>query len=235
MEKKRLIQHHLCFLKQNRGVHKSFKNVEVIVSKRKEFNISFVLDKIFDLKMESDFLYIPDESNIFPKPTYFLVNNITYMTASFEVVKKWSENPSIQVKKVERLDELEAFSEVQVRGFNESEEAYLDWFPWLQEMNIQGFGFENQHYFVAYLDEVPVGVCLIVEDEEIYGLYAIATNPKYRKQGVATTIMKKSIERCQPKNNTVLALQVLSGSRAEHLYRKLGFKKECSFNMYLRK
>lgn len=232
MNKKRLIQHHLCFLKQNRGTHQSFKNVETIVSERTEFNISIILDKDFSLEHPSDFLYIPDEGEIVPESTYALVNNITYMTASSEVVSEWDENSSILVKKVENLDDLEVFSEVQVRGFNETEETYLDWYPWLRTMNVQGFGFENQHYFIAYIDEVPVGVCLIVEDKEIYGLYAIATNPNYRKQGVATTVMKKSLEACQLPKDSVLALQVLSSSGAERLYRNLGFAKEFSLDMY---
>lgn len=232
MNKKRLIQHHLCFLRQNRGRHQSFKNIETLVSQRTEFNISIILDKNFNLELDSEFLYIPDESDIIPENTYALVNNITYMTASSEVVGEWDENSSILVKKVENLDDLEVFSEVQVRGFNETEEAYSDWYPWLRVMNVEGFDYENQHYFIAYIDEVPVGVCLIVEDEEIYGLYAIATNPNYRKQGVATTVMKKSLEACQLPKDSVLALQVLSSSGAERLYRNLGFVKEFSFDMY---
>ncbi|CAL2101125.1 putative N-acetyltransferase domain-containing protein [Tenacibaculum sp. 190130A14a] len=232
MNKKRLIEHHLCFLKQNRGIHQCFKNIETIVSQRREFNISIILDQKFDLEIESEFLYIPDDTNIIPETNYSLVNNITYMTASSEVISSWNENIAITVKKVTTPTDLEVFSEVQVRGFNETDEAYSDWYPWLRTQNVEGFTYENQHYYIAYINEVPVGVCLIVEDKKIYGLYAIATNPKYRKQGVATTIMKKSLEACQLPKDSILALQVLSSSGAERLYKNLGFVKEFSLNMY---
>jgi len=85
--------------------------------------------------------------------------------------------------------------------------------------------FTNQLKKKANLAHIAVGTCLSVDSDSIYGIYAVATLPKYRKGGIATTIMKSALVNCIAIKNQNFAPQTIKDSKAEKLYLHSGFKK----------
>ncbi len=233
MTNEQLLNHHLCFLEQNRGSRRVEVKNEIISSDKDSFNITFFLDNSEDftrVNIGSRMIYLPswinNKDKLLAKNKYSKTGSLTYMSANSSVLKKWKFNDDITIKKVTNNSDLEIFSTVQSKGFCETDEVFNEWHPWLRNKNFEGYEFKNQFFFIASINEEPVGVCLLIENEGIYGIYAVATHPKFRKKGVATTTMKKALEDCINGENANLTLQVMTGSYAEKLYENLGFKED---------
>jgi ribosomal protein S18 acetylase RimI-like enzyme len=119
---------------------------------------------------------------------------------------------------------METFSELQSRGFLENQEAYATWHPWLRAANFKNLQNKDQYFFIAEIDGTPAGVVLMIVHEGIAGIYAVATPPQFRKNGVSTSILKHAVIEAKKLGCSTITLQVKNGSYAESLYRKLGFK-----------
>jgi ribosomal protein S18 acetylase RimI-like enzyme len=222
---KELMNHHICFLNQNRGVYYMENKNPVIKSEIDSFDITFYINNIPLTEISTKMIYLPN----WVDKSEELIDNTTkqdeiiYMSADYNVLQNWQINPDIKVKRVLNHSDLETFSTIQSWGFCETKEVFDQWYPWLRKKNFESFDFKNQFFYVSYLNNEPAGVSLIIENEGIYGIYAVATHPSFQKQGVATTTMKKALKDCIQSENYRLTLQVSKNSYAQRLYTKLGF------------
>lgn len=229
MKNKKLLNNHICFLEQNRGL-KRYENENIIISSNVDnFDITFLINECqFDL--DSKMIYLPeftiDSNQIIESYKTKKIADLTYMSANSNILKEWKTNNDIKTKKVMNDSDLELFSIIQSKGFCETEKIYNEWYPFLRQKNFEGVLFKNQHFFIAYLADEAVGTCLIVDSDNIYGVYAVATLPEHRKKGIATSVMKSALINCMNSKIQNLTLQTIKSSNAESLYLHLGFKKE---------
>jgi ribosomal protein S18 acetylase RimI-like enzyme len=229
MKNKQLLNNHICFLEQNRGLKRYENKNTVISSDVDNFDITFLNNK-YQSDFHTKMIYLPEwttDSNQTIKPDKVeKIADLIYMSANSNILKEWNTNNSIVTKKVISDPDLELFSIVQSRGFCETDEIYNEWFPFLRKKNFEGTLFKNQHFFIAYIADKAVGTCLIIDSNDTYGIYAVATLPEYRKKGIATSVMKSALVNCMNIKIQNLTLQTMKDSNAEKLYVNLGFKKE---------
>lgn len=225
MNKQNLLEHHIHFLSKHRGERESLEQVEFIHSEKPSFNIAFPRSLESIEKISSLFqIYLPDwisekeQSGFSQNKT----GSITYMILP-EQKNNWNRNNKIVIKKAVSLSDIEDFSLVQGKGFCETEDIFNEWHPWMREKNISNLNDINQNFYIAYENKKPVGVCLCIYHNNIVGIYAVATLPECRKQGISTSIMLQIIEDGVKNNVSLITLQVATNSYAHSFYRHLGF------------
>jgi len=92
------------------------------------------------------------------------------------------------------------------------------------------FNDENIHFYLAFLCEKPVATSMLFTSAGIAGLYLISTLPEHRNRGIGKTITLASLltaEKMGFKIGGLFATQL-----GEMVYRRLGFKKFCNFDIY---
>lgn len=229
MNKRDLLEHHLHFLSKHRGRRESLSQKEVIHSDKADFNLVFPLVTKELNQIDNAFtIYLPDwvEKEKGCKLNRKKSDSISYMILSKKEIPG-NINKNLTFKRAASLTEIEDFSLVQARGFCETQAEFDEWHSWLQEKNICNLQDKKQFFYVAYLTQKPIGVSLAIINENLIGIYAVATLPEFRNQGISTTLLKKIIETHQ---KSLVTLQVTTNSYAHSFYRKLGFADifECS-------
>src|SRR5262249_42394879 len=116
----------------------------------------------------------------------------------------------------------EGFSAAQCAGFLETAEAHSQWANFLIEANQKNEGNSDVGFYVAYCDEKSAAGAIALKSHDCAGIYGVATDPKWRKQGLGTLLLEKILE--DFKDVGVIGLQVESESYAHNYYRKLDFK-----------
>lgn len=225
MNPRTLIEHHLYFLSTHRGNRESLEEIEFIHSDKPSFNIAFPFSAECIATTGSMFnIYLADWINAGEKTLIGLkkTGSITYMIFS-DKEKSWKINNNITAKKAGTKQDIEDFSLVQGKGFDETEEDFKIWYPWMRAKNLANFGNAQQSFYIGYDNEKPVGVCLSIIHNNIMGIYAVATLPEYRKQGISASIMKKAIQDAKKLNVHSVTLQVMTNSYAHKFYTHLGF------------
>lgn len=235
MKNEQLLNNQICFLQQNRG-SKHHVNKNIIISSEVDFfDITFlIIDELPTI--ESKMIYLPDWNSHSIQNTKSgcteKMADLTYMTASPIKLKEWNTNSAIITKKVISDYELELFSIIQTKGFCETEEIYNKRYPFFRKKNFDGVRFKNQHFFIAYMGEIAVSSCIIIDSNNVYGIYGLSTLPEYRKRGIATSIMKSALVNCINTKVQNFTLQTIKGSNAENLYLGLGFKKNFNCQIF---
>lgn len=89
---------------------------------------------------------------------------------------------------------------------------------------------ENIHLYLAFLCENPVATSMLFTSAGIAGLYLVSTLPEQRNRGIGKTITLAPLltaEKIGFKIGGLFATQL-----GEMVYRRLGFKKFCNFDIY---
>lgn len=147
----------------------------------------------------------------------------TYMTLGAGA-PTWRGMSGLDVRTATSADEIETFSDVQTRGFLEDGDDYAVWRAFLGDANTRNRQNPGQRFYVGFLDGAPVGVVLTVRTGATVGIYAVATLSEQRKRGVSTTLLQRAVADARSDGADEITLQVVSGSYAESLYAKLGFR-----------
>lgn len=220
-----LLDNHLYFLSHHRGILDSYPDADLIHSEKEFFNIIFLHspENIYSLP-DSYKIYIPDECVDCKKlpESYSQMGALSYMILPEHQVA-WKINLDISCKKVETMEDMEEFSRVQVRGFNESDTEYNEWHPWIRGYNMKNIQDPAQSFWIAYRENQPVGVCLTVRTKNCIGIYAVATLAEERNKGISTSVMASAIQHAGRQAGEHVSLQVFSNAYAHNFYRNLGF------------
>lgn len=98
---------------------------------------------------------------------------------------------------------------------------------WSKESYIQELSNPVAKYFIAKLDDKVVGFAgtwIVLDEAHITN---IAVHPNYRKQGIASKLLKELLSYCRKHRCTAFTLEVRSGNEAaKALYRKHNFKQD---------
>lgn len=80
--------------------------------------------------------------------------------------------------------------------------------------------------FVADVDGKAIGSTIVAKRGNIGHIQAVMVHPNFRRQGIATALVKTAINDIKDRKMARATLRVLSNNdAAKNLYRKLGFKK----------
>lgn len=127
----------------------------------------------------------------------------------------------VRVRSVSSSADMEAAVNLVIRGFGFPAEWKDALLGSLTE-EAETLGGET---FLGEIDGRTVGVASLVRTEDrIAGIYNVATDPEFRRRGVATALSLRCIEAFRGAGDEALTLQVLRGSDAQRLYEKLGFE-----------
>jgi len=139
-------------------------------------------------------------------------------------------NPHIQVKKVTNTSENEIYIDTYSRAFEtDPNDVYFDYSEgnvyqeiyrktWLDK-KVR----EKVHRFVAFYDGKPGAIGALYFNNGLGYLSEIGTDPKFRKQGMATAISIACLETANREKCKTIMLITEGNSPAYRLYKKLGF------------
>ena len=235
----KLLDNRLAFLATHRGVISQRDGVLFVESDQPEFKFA-ILGK--EAKVKS----IPSSVNLlkllpWSEATPAELRNIGFAPiagVSFMSLdpnhSPWKIRDDLQITQVQDAGQMDAFSYVQSRSFNENPESFARLYPWLKAANQRNLHNSHQGFYVGTLAEEPVGVVLTLTDGDIAGIYAVATLPSHRKKRISTTIMKRAVSEALTKGCCTITLQVAQDSPVEEFYRHLGFRRVFSTPMYRR-
>ena len=78
-------------------------------------------------------------------------------------------------------------------------------------------------HHLAYLDDVAVGTTTLISAKGIGCIYNVGVLEGYRRKGVATALMLRTMAESKDRGDHTLFLSVRKNSQAERLYESLGF------------
>jgi ribosomal protein S18 acetylase RimI-like enzyme len=79
--------------------------------------------------------------------------------------------------------------------------------------------------FVAEVDNRVVGTTMVNNRGSVGYISTVMVHPSYRKKGIATKLMKNTLNYVQKKKNRAVLHVIATNTAAKNLYIKLGFKK----------
>jgi N-acetylglutamate synthase-like GNAT family acetyltransferase len=234
-----LLDNHLAFLASHRGSISRNKDTLFIESDRPEFTYAILgqNSKLEELPLNVQTVqHLPwsetttDNLNEVGLKTTF---GLSYMMLG-ENLPEWRVRSDLHIERVKDTFGMDAFSDVQSRGFNETIESYEHWRSWLKAANYRNLQNPNQYFYIGTQSGVVVGVVLMVIEEKSAGIYAVATLPEHRKKGISTTIMKQAVAEARKIGLSTITLQVKQDSYVEDFYKHLGFKRIFTTGIYRR-
>jgi GNAT superfamily N-acetyltransferase len=79
-------------------------------------------------------------------------------------------------------------------------------------------------FYLACEGEEPVGIALAVREDDVAGIYSVATLKTHRGKGVASTLTARAVTDARRDGATLICLQTDTGSDAMRLYASMGFE-----------
>lgn len=96
--------------------------------------------------------------------------------------------------------------------------------PWSCNAFIQSLDADDTYFFIAELDEYPVGYYVAGNICDEVNLYTIAVEPSTRTKGIGSRLVEHLIATANSKNAVFIGLEVRkSNTTAIGLYEKFGF------------
>ncbi len=108
-------------------------------------------------------------------------------------------------------------------------------FPIAQAVYAQDRAWQGEyHGHVGLVNGRPAAIVATVVAAEAIGIYSLAADPVYRRQGFGEAVMRAAIEQVQ--QTTGIQRIVLQSTEAGYsLYRRMGFRDATRFSIYLTK
>jgi ribosomal protein S18 acetylase RimI-like enzyme len=86
------------------------------------------------------------------------------------------------------------------------------------------------HYYLGVLDDKPVATSLLYPGGGVAGIYNVATLPEARRQGIGSALTVAPLLQAHTWGYRIGTLQ--STPMGLNLYRRLGFREYCRFQVY---
>ena len=142
----------------------------------------------------------------------------------------------VSIQTVQSEAEADEFAAIQARGFLTADSPDREW--WRRcflAMARCNHADPNQTLLLARVGEKPVAVLLAVRAGGVAGIYAVATDPNFRREGLSTALLHRAGEDAVEKSAGPLVLQAMTGSYAEGFYARAGFELRYRCQMWRRR
>jgi ribosomal protein S18 acetylase RimI-like enzyme len=170
--------------------------------------------------------YPGDLATLLEARGFALVANTIGMAADVRALdEQVHTNASLLIKEVEDLHALNILCEVEMRGFDTSEEGAQRYYDTYANA---GFGPGTPwHHYIGWLRDVPVASASLLYHAGVAGIYGISTLPEARRQGVAAAMTLHQAR------DTGYRVAILSPTdMSETIYRRIGFRAYCTLQHY---
>lgn len=84
--------------------------------------------------------------------------------------------------------------------------------------------------YLLFVEDKPATSGIVVFHANVAGIYYVATDPRFRRRGLATTMMRYLLARARAKGYHIATLQ--ASEKGKSLYEHLGFTQICRFVEY---
>lgn len=92
---------------------------------------------------------------------------------------------------------------------------------------------ENERFYLAWLDDVPVGCLNEITEGDWAGIYAFGVLPAYRRQGIGRQMLYETARRLLDEGYTPITLEVeTDNAPAIALYGSCGFQQTTTYGYY---
>ncbi len=141
-----------------------------------------------------------------------------------------SETPS-PVRTVVQVDvsdenEYEIWADVMCRSFSHP--------PGMREVGHSVLITPEVRRYLARVDGVPAGTALLYSKFGMGYVDLVGTLPEHRRKGVASALITQAVADSQALGNRWTSLETVSGSDAERLYERLGFRTAYHRHRYIK-
>lgn len=89
-------------------------------------------------------------------------------------------------------------------------------------------------YYIAFYQNMPVGMLSLVSFEKYSGLYAVAVDNSYQNKGVCKALVSTAVKECKRRGTQYLFLQTGDGEDSQRAFEHLHFKTEFVRSGYVR-
>ena len=132
---------------------------------------------------------------------------------------KKSKLPSLEIHSLKK-DEFDLFASIYVAAFGLP--AFIQ--DGIKQNNEVLFEVPGWEFYVAYKQEVPVGIAVLYVQGELATLAAAATLPGYRNMGVQSELLQKRIEIAMEKGARYITSEATYGSGSHRNMERAGLK-----------
>ncbi|NBD24137.1 GNAT family N-acetyltransferase [Paenibacillus glycinis] len=89
---------------------------------------------------------------------------------------------------------------------------------------------QSTRYYLAYLNDEPVGTLMTFDHEDVTGIYTVATLKEFRSRGIGGAIVAHALRDRQAAGAKQAILQ--ASAMGQSVYRKLGFEEKLTIDVY---
>ena len=230
------LENYLEFLRRFRGTVTRAADAMLVDSEREDYRLFVPLtqDAIPRMPMGWTLLTLP----WVPAPADVPSAVPLHKRTDFVVMSRQADGDALvepAVRVCRSVDDIEAFSTVQTRGFMDEDELAVDeWYGWLHDMNRRNVADPACQFLVLDVDGRPAAVTLVLDAGGACGIYAVATLPDMRRRGLAARLLRASQAIARHRGHQRVCLQVYADSYAHGLYERLGFTEDYRLGIWAR-
>ncbi len=117
------------------------------------------------------------------------------------------------------------FASVQTAAFFEDEldEVVEPWRQCFHAMARANYNRADQQFLLGRIEGQPSACMLAVRTPPVSGLYAVGTDPRWRRRGLSTALLARAVADAKCAGASRVILQAVKGSYVEGFYCRLGF------------
>jgi len=225
-----LLQNHWVFTRLHRGTARELPGAVDIRSELPGFGVAVLAAPSADptlLRDHSQVRLVPGGESWEPRlreAGFREKGALRYMALEGDW-RAWRSNAAVAIREARMAGDIDAFTEVQGRGFAEDDEKPEEISSLLGPWNRKNLGHPDQRFLIGELEGKPAGITLVVRSDggKTAGIYAVATVPEARCRGVSTTLLRDAVAEEKRCGAELITLQVMEGTPAQRLYESLGF------------
>lgn len=136
---------------------------------------------------------------------------------------------NLKIKIAESDDDMNSFAELTANVYGLNSKAQEEW----RELNTAIQKRAEQIYFLAYLDDLPVGAVALSVSPSSSGIWSLATLPESRKLGIGSALVHAAMVEAKKREHAKVIAILMPKGMAWGLFTKLGFKEVCEFPFYV--
>lgn len=148
---------------------------------------------------------------------------------SQEVPPKLPVSSDLKIKMIQTESELKAFIDLAADAFAMNSKATKQWLA----LNDSVLKKEEQVFFMAYLNGIPVGTAALSVSPSSAGIWNLATVPEFRKHGIGGALVHAAIVEAKKRHYDQVMAILMPKGLAWGLFTKLGFQAVCEFPFYI--
>lgn len=144
---------------------------------------------------------------------------------------------TVDIRRGSSADDALSFADVQASAFLEPDDQGAETLWWraaFPRVALANIADAAQAFLIARAGGQDAAVLLMLDAAQTTGIYAVATRPEYRGQGLSGALLDRAHALAVERGGRELVLQAMRGSYAEGFYLRRGFTEDYRSNVWRR-